>query len=98
MLLFQAFGATFEQASSAGYGNALAFVLFFGLDSRRVSGVDHVHPVETLTWSWPAGLRGSIPGLVLGAAVGLLDQYITGSNGQSSVVVIFAAVGGLMTG
>lgn len=98
MLLFQAVGASFEQASSAGYGNALAFVLFFGLDSRRVSGLRDIHPVETLTWSWPAGLRGSIPGLVLGAAVGLLDQYVTGSNGQSSVVVIFAAVGGLMTG
>lgn len=98
MLLFQAVGASFEQASSAGYGNALAFVLFFGLDSRRTSGLRDIHPVETLTWSWPAGLRGSIPGLVLGAAVGLLDQYVTGSNGQSSVVVIFAAVGGLMTG
>ncbi len=98
MLLFQAVGASFEQASSASYGNALAFVLFFGLDSRRVNGMRDVHPVETLTWSWPAGLRGSIPGLVLGAAAGLLDQYVTGSNAQSSVVVMFAAVGGLITG
>ena len=98
MLLFQAVGASFEQASSAGYGNALAFVLFFGLDSRRVNRLRDIHPVETLTWSWPAGLRGSIPGLVLGAAAGLLDQYVTGSNAQSSVVVMFAAVGGLITG
>ena len=98
MLLFQAVGASFEQASSAGYGNALAFVLFFGLDSRRVSGLRDIHPVETLTWSWPAGLRGSIPGLVLGTALGLLDQYVTTSNGEASVAVMFAAVGGLMAG
>ena len=80
VLLFQAFGATFEQASSAGYGNALAFVLFFGLDSRRVSGLHDVHPVETLTWSWPAGLRGSIPGAGAGRGRGPVGPVCHGQQ------------------
>lgn len=98
IIVFQLFGFSFERASGVGYGNALVYGLLFGLRGRDRSTGSDIRPVETIRWSWDGALRGSIPGLLIGVILGLLDQYITGTTRQNDVILIFAALGALLTG
>ena len=97
-LIFRLFGIRFEDGIGVGYWNGLFFGLLLGVRGRNRTVKNDIKPIETVTWSWEKALKGSILGLTLGTAIGLLDQFVTGSAGQPSTVIFFALLGGLVIG
>jgi len=97
-VIFSAFGFNSEQTASVAYVYAFIYALLFGVRGRKRSVGGDIRPVETVIWSWQGALVGSIPGLIAGAVLGLLDQYVTGTTRQISVILFFAVLGSLFTG